>query len=297
MSDTELLRALADTDPCPGDSAMPTSAWSPDDAFTEVERLVGVGSPHESVSSVPRSRHGWMVAAAAFFVILIVGGMLYLAAGSGPHDIAPADTTPVPTTTPPEAWALVSAFYESLNTGDIPAAQALFAPGGIYVSTDYEDVNSSSIGYGNDPSVASAGMQQFWTWKWQMLQTQWSPRSCEGTATTVICETELNGVISAHLPGNQATGRVVFTITPEGIAEVVDKIVLGSQPYDIRSFWRTGLTEIAPDLEGLWPGGNGMPPFTTEFARIILELYPQWLADSGVPIPTEYLDGTLLNNL
>ena len=43
----------------------------------------------------------------------------------------------------------------------------------------------------------------------------------------------------------------------------------------------------------MWPGGNAVPPFTTEFARIVLELYPQWLADSGIPVPAEYLEHML----
>ena len=127
-------------------------------------------------------------------------------------------------------------------------------------------------------------MRDFWTWQWQMMQTQWSPRSCTGDATTVVCTTELTGVVSAHLPGGSAVGQVDFTIGPDGIVQVVDRVMLGNEPFDIRSFWRTGLLEVGPEFESVWPGGNGSPPFTTEFARIVLQLYPQWLADLGVSI-------------
>jgi hypothetical protein len=489
MNDSQLLEALAATNPCPADADPPAAAWGADDAFTEVERMIGTGALASRTHPAQPLRPRWLVAAAVFVTVLLVGGVLLLAAGRGSDDeIVPGDrrppvTTLAPTTRPPvttvapaagepispetqsvlvaleraydrgdaeaagllldpdasvilapwvspdespsavslvdrivsgsgfdedisigecsrfdteircavaftdrfaevvglepwqqawtveieedrlvrvevaaaddereiamrafadwlesrapgalpvlaadlewrrtpavaetldtylveygalqngvapDAWALVSGFYEALTTGDIAAAEALFLPGGAYVSTDSRDVNSSAIGPLDGSLVGDPGMRDFWTWQWQWLQTQWSPRSCSGDAATVVCRTELRGVISAHLPGGRSTGRVVFTLAPDGIAEVVDELVLGSQPFDIRSFWRTGIPDIAPEVEGLWPGGNGVPPFTTEFARIVLELYPQWLADNGIPVPAEYLDGSLLEGL
>ncbi len=322
MNDAQLLEALARTNTLSPDADLPAGAWSPAEAFDEVEWLLDGGHPTWQPAPTPRRHIGWLVAASAFVVVLLVGALWLVEWGSsdptGP--VSPATRPPVtdspvtqpPATLPPttlasataepeaavpaEAQALVDVFFASLSAGDIAAAEALFVPGGEYMSSDFFDTASSAIG-SEDTVVGEPELFAFWTWQWDMMGTTWSAEACTGDGVDVVCRTEVRGLITAHLPGGRATGRVVFTLGSDGIVLVEDEVVLGATDFDIRGFWRTAIPEIAPEIEELWPGGNGPPPFTTEFARVVIERYPQWLADQGIPVAAEYLDGSLLEAL
>lgn len=202
---------------------------------------------------------------------------------------------------PEEAWELVSGFYESLNQEDIAGAEALFAPGATYEKND----GASAI-FPRGADVGSLELTEYFTFWHAMLEHRWRPTECTGTETTVSCRTESSGVATLHRPGGTASGVVVFTLGPAGIEVVDDRIVRSSgssegggpgSNFDIRGFWRAWMLENAPAEESVWPDGNGDPELTAELARIILELYPPYLADHGIAVPDRYLDGSLLTDL
>jgi len=202
---------------------------------------------------------------------------------------------------PSEVWSLVSGLYSALSSGDIAAAEALFAPGGDYFSTETTDVLSAGIG--TPPQVVgSPEMREYLTWWHGMLQMDLIPRDCTGNATSVTCTSDSRGIAVLYLPGGTATGTIEFTLGPDGIEFVEDRIRIGAtgdSQFDIRGFWRTWMPENAPEEETLWPGGNGDPPggFTAEFARVLIELYPTYLAEQGLNVPPQYLDGSMLTDL
>jgi ketosteroid isomerase-like protein len=201
---------------------------------------------------------------------------------------------------PAETWATVSGFYEALSGGDIAATEALFAPGGEYFATEWADDLSDAIGPSGSQVMASAGLREYLTWWHRMLQMDLTPRSCSGNATTVTCTSESEGIVVLYLPGGRATGTIDFTLGPDGIEFVENRIRTGSTGllgFDVRGFWRTWMPDNAPEVEALWPGGNGEPPYTAEMARAIIEHYPPYLAQQGGAVPAEYLDGTLLADL
>ncbi|MCG8592455.1 MAG: hypothetical protein MJE66_24455, partial [Proteobacteria bacterium] len=142
MNDLQLLERLAETDPCPGDAEMPASAWSPDVAFSEVEERVAVELPATRWPRLAAPRPGWLVAAMAFIVVLVVGGVLLavLRDASGPDPVAPASSAPSPSTTAapptsavreellPEAQTLLANFEAAYNSADVETLAALIGP-------------------------------------------------------------------------------------------------------------------------------------------------------------------------
>jgi ketosteroid isomerase-like protein len=490
MNDAQLLERLAMTDPYPADTEMPAAAWSPEVAFAEVEERIGAGLPDSRRPSPVLPRRGWLVAVAAFIVVLVAGGVLFATLGgreetqpvapvtttTPPPTTAapspPAPTTPSPATTgealepelqslladferaynrgdvdavtalvapdasltpaasvdsgdapvtvsvvehlaaavpfeetirvgecsqldaeitcqvtvadrfadalelepwvqtwsididadqivritasgesparvaalsefqqfvrerdpdappllasdhqldrteavrqtvathlvefgalrsgiPAETWTLVSGFYESLSDGDIAGAEALFAPGGRYFSTEWDDVMTTALSPSSDV-VGSPEMAEYLRWWHGMLQMDLTPRSCTGDATTVTCTADADGILVLYLPGRTATGAIEFTLGPDGIEVVENRIITGStasSEFHIRGFWRSWMPDNAPEAEALWPNGNGEIPHTADMARAIIEYYLPYLADHGVSVPPEYFDTTLL---
>ncbi len=200
---------------------------------------------------------------------------------------------------PAETWALVSGFYEALSSGDIAATEALFAPGGQYLTPADSDDLSSGID-GPTAGFGSPEFREFWTWRYGMLQMDLEPRSCSGNGTTVTCTSESQGILVLFIPGGTATGKIEFTLETDGIEVIENRIhtgATGDSVFDVRGFWRTWMPDNAPEVEALWAGGNGEPPYTAEMARAIIEHYPPYLAERGVSVPSQYLDGTLLADL
>lgn len=207
----------------------------------------------------------------------------------------------------PSDWVLISDFYASLSRGDVASAEAVFAPGGRYVKVEFADAGASDIG-ANAEAVGSPILTEYFTWWYDLLQMEWVPLECAAASGVISCRTESRGVATLHLPGRTATGLVQFTMGAEGIELVEDRVIRGSgssegggttSNFDIRGFWRTWMPDNEPELEALWPGGNGNSRelFTAELARIILDLYPAYLVDNGIAVPERYLDGSMLADL
>jgi hypothetical protein len=192
---------------------------------------------------------------------------------------------------PEASFQLVADFHNALSSGDVAAAEALFAPGGEYHPTEADDELSAAV-YSSDDR---AGYFTLW---YDWFGTDWVPVTCEGDAVTVTCMTESSGLMTLILPGRVAWGQVTYTIGPDGFTSIVDRTVRtgGSgggtgNGMDLRGFWRSWMPENAPEVELLWPGGNGDPEngFDLEFARAVLEYYPRFLVENAVDVPPEYL--------
>ncbi len=201
-----------------------------------------------------------------------------------------------------DAYELISEFHSALSAGDIEVAEAQLAPGGQYRPAEQVDETSAGV-YGGS-IFGSAALTEYFEFWYRMLQTDWVPIGCSGDATTVTCSTESRGLMTLFLPGGVASGVVIYTLGPEGIVTVEDRTVrtggscgpsaCADDGLDLRGFWRSWMPENAPEVELLWPEGNGDPPvgFTEEFAAAIWDYYPQFLAENGIDVPPEYLDGS-----
>lgn len=198
-------------------------------------------------------------------------------------------------------------FHTALNSGNIDAAMALFGPGGEYIPVEFSDDTTASV-YAESTEIGSPDLTEYFTFWYGLLQTDWVPVDCSGDGPTVTCLTESRGLTTLFLPGGVASGTVTYSLGSEGLVSIVDRTVrtggscgpsaCANDGLDVRGFWRTGMLN-QPDLELLWPEGNGIPPggYGAELARAILEFYPAYLTENGISVPPEFLDGSLLEGL
>ncbi len=106
MNDSQMLEKLAMTDAYAPHTPLPVSARTRDTALAEIERRTDMQTQKRPAPQAPlrRRRNGWLVAAAAFIVVLVVGtAMAFLASRTDDSVIAPVTTTtsPIPTTVAP----------------------------------------------------------------------------------------------------------------------------------------------------------------------------------------------------
>jgi hypothetical protein len=154
MNDDQLLlERLSATDVCPAGSALPEEAWSRDVAFAEIERRVGMQTRDqvERTRAEPQKTRGWLVAAAAFIAVLVVGTatLFWLTRSGGPEVVDEPTTTTVvtTTTTPPPTTAAPS----SLNLPDAwqrVGASVMTPVVGIF---DMVETSSGLVAVGFDP--------------------------------------------------------------------------------------------------------------------------------------------------
>jgi len=327
MDDERLLQTIARCDDTVvGPDGLPRSAWSPERAFFEIKSRIS-GSRLRS-PAVRSQTPAWTAALVGFAAALLIGGVTLLAM-SRDSETADPTTTIEPTTTQPEPGPTttttsapsttaapsttsttidedteptipearletIARFFESISDADLETLEGLFAPGGEYVPVAALDDLSSGI----DPAstlVGSPELREFLQWWYGLLQMDLRPLECSGDAQSVTCVAESTGVAVLYLPGGAATGTVKFTFGPAGLIRVEDQIDRSTGgDFDIRGFWRTWMPEGAPELEQLWPNGNGRPDFSRDIARVILQYYPRYLDDRGIDVPPQYLDGSLL---
>ena len=77
--------------------------------------------------------------------------------------------------------------------------------------------------------------------------------------------------------------------------ETINSAEFGSNTvHQLASFEGAGI-HYQPELELLWPEGNGDPPggYDEDLARAIIEFYPRYLAESGIDVPPYFLGGSL----
>ena len=219
---------------------------------------------------------------------------------TGRFDRDPVEESALANGVSASAFELISDFHSALSTGDVAAAESVFAPGGQYTSTENADVTSAGV-YGEE-LVGSEGLTEYFEFWYRLLATEWALVDCSGDATTVTCNTESRGLMTLFLPNGVARGVVTYTIGPDGIETVLDRTVrtggscgpnaCAENGFDLRGFWRSWMPETAPEVELLWPEGNGDPVngLDEQFAAAIWEYYPQFLMENGIDVPQEYLE-------
>jgi hypothetical protein len=136
MNDTQILEQLAKTDAYAPGTSMPASAWDRSTALSAIQRRIDMQTTERPTSTPPfqRRRPGWLVAAAGFAIVLIVGLGLALLAPSG--DDAPPATAP-PTELP-------------VTTAAVPLEQAM--------NVALADIAAALSGAGTLPSAAEGVM-------------------------------------------------------------------------------------------------------------------------------------------
>ena len=141
MNDTQILEQLAATDAYAPAMEMPSDAWTDDVTFAEIERRISMQTQQTNPPVIPPSgwRHrGWLIAAAAFAAVIIIGAVIGLIA-TGRDEVepvappttqaAPTTTAAPPTTEAPAPLEIAAAFVEALNNYDGAAMEALLSPG------------------------------------------------------------------------------------------------------------------------------------------------------------------------
>jgi len=158
VNDTQLLNRLGRANAYVDDAPLPEAIWTHDLALREIDRRIGMQTQEKTtpvVAPEPR-RRGWLVAAAAFGVVLLVGVMLTLANRSTevspatpPTTVAPPTTQAAPATTvAPVATTVASA---ALSTIEVEAFDYEFRglPSQLNVGDALELVNRSDVEYHN----------------------------------------------------------------------------------------------------------------------------------------------------
>jgi hypothetical protein len=120
VKDTQLLNRLGRANAYVDDAPLPEAIWTHDLALREIDRRIGMQTQEKTtpvVAPEPR-RRGWLIAAAAFGVVLLVGVMLTLANRS--TEVSPA--TPPTTVAPPTTQAAPATTVAPVATTVAPAA-------------------------------------------------------------------------------------------------------------------------------------------------------------------------------
>lgn len=152
MNDQLMLERLAETDVCPAQAPLPREAWSRDVALAEIERRVGMQTRERTEQMVPeyRTSRGWLVAAAAFIVVLVVGTatLFWLTRGGGPEIIDEPTTTLAPTTTAPTTTTAPPSPLSLPDTWQRVGASVMTPIVGIF---DMVETPSGLVAVGFDP--------------------------------------------------------------------------------------------------------------------------------------------------
>lgn len=106
MNDDQVLERLAETDLLAPGTEMPVAAWSRDAARSQIEWRIGMQTEQHTPQKTQRTRPktGWLVAAAAFIVVVVSGAAIWFL-GPQQSDVAntPPTEAPAPTTIPTTA--------------------------------------------------------------------------------------------------------------------------------------------------------------------------------------------------
>jgi hypothetical protein len=161
MNDLQILERLSKADEYAPDLPLPAQVWDQEATRVEIDRRIGSAAPPaRKVAAIRSGRDGWLIAAAAFVAVLLVGVALTLFSGNR-EDVVPAvtETTQAPPTTqasPPTTQAsppttsappvattvieqhavqpIVDRFVTAYNSHDSEALLALLDPAVTYES-------------------------------------------------------------------------------------------------------------------------------------------------------------------
>ena len=151
MNDSQLLERLAATDAYAPGAPLPSSARTRNAAIAEIERRADMQTQKRTVPPTPprRTRDGWLVAAAAFAVVLLLGVAMAFWASQGNEDvIEPTTTTSAVSTTittvppPPEPVPPMVDTWQRVGAGVMTPVVGLF---------DMTQVEQRLVAVGFDP--------------------------------------------------------------------------------------------------------------------------------------------------
>jgi hypothetical protein len=158
VNDTQLLNRLGRANAYVDDAPLPEAIWTHDLALREIDRRIGMQTQEKTtpVAAPEPRRRGWLVAAAAFGVVLLVGVVFTLANRSTevspatpPTTVAPPTTQAAPATTVAPAATTVAP--AALSTIEVEAYDYEFRglPSQLSVGDALELVNRSTVEYHN----------------------------------------------------------------------------------------------------------------------------------------------------
>lgn len=187
---------------------------------------------------------------------------------------------------PAEAWVTIAAYFETLSTGDLDAFEALLTPDASFDERSGPN-GARTVAYTRaEPQF----MGHFW-FEYVGLRTDTAPLKCTGDATAVSCRARNTGVLQLDTGGFE-DGLLLFRLEGSLISAVSDKFNLPN----LGNLYDTWIFDNGPDMTNQWSGRSTDIPETPEVARLLLEWYPRYVADTGVEVPPEYLDGSLLDD-
>jgi len=158
VNDTQLLNQLGRANAYGDDAPLPDVVWTHDLALREIDRRIGMQTQEKKTTTVPPRRRptGWLVAAAAFGIVLLVGVAFALASTSTevspatqPVTVVPPTTQAVPVTTvAPVATTVTPAVA---MTVEVEAVDYEFRglPSQLTAGDALELVNRSAVEYHN----------------------------------------------------------------------------------------------------------------------------------------------------
>lgn len=158
MNDTQLLNRLGRANAYGDDAPLPDAIWTHDLALREIDRRIGMQTQEKKTTTVPPRRRpvGWLVAAAAFGVVLLVGVAFALAGTSTEvSPAAPPTTVALPTTQAAPATTVAPVVTTgapaALTTVEVEAFDYEFRglPSQLTAGDALELVNRSAVEYHN----------------------------------------------------------------------------------------------------------------------------------------------------
>lgn len=158
MNDTQLLNRLGRANAYVDDAPLPDAIWTHDLALREIDRRIGMQTQEKTTPVVaPRPRRrSWLVAAAAFGVVLLVGVSLALTSrgtevspATSPTTVAPPTTQATPATTVAPVATTVAAAASTTIEVEAFDYEFMGIPSQLTAGDALELVNRSTIEYHN----------------------------------------------------------------------------------------------------------------------------------------------------
>jgi hypothetical protein len=190
---------------------------------------------------------------------------------------------------PPETWTTIASYFTTLSAGDLEAFETLLAADASFEERS-GPTGGQTVSYDR---TQEQFLGHFW-FEYIGLHTDTEPLQCTGDATAVSCRARNTGVMQLDTGGFE-DGLLLFDLEDGLLTSIRDRFNKNART-DLGTFFDRWIFDNGPDLTGQWSGEGSDIPETPEVARLLLEWYPRYLADTGTDVPPEYLDGSLLED-
>lgn len=298
MTDPQIIERLSEADEYAPDLPMPTAVWDQDATLAEIDRRIGSATrPANRRSAVRSGRDGWMIAAAAFVAVLLVGVAVMLFSGNR-EDVSPAvtETTQAPPTTqtPPTTQALppttsapsvtstvieqhavqpiVDSFVMAFNGHDPEALLALLDPAVTLES-----------GIGRIGGIEELRTELAYSFAadatYDIIECRFNPR--DDGSVRAACNARYSDVIDPVLTGTRIQS-LGLTVVGGAITEVTFGISNNIQTLEAFYAW---VSEQHPDVAEraiacFNPGACLLPVLTAESAELHRTMVEAYLAET-----------------